>query len=53
MLHAVQKLLLLFLGLWGRGGEPGELAQWLRVLAIFPQDLGSISRTHMKTSNCL
>lgn len=51
MLHAVQKLLLLFLGL--QGGEPGELAQWLRALAIFPQDLGSIFSTHMKTPNCL
>jgi hypothetical protein len=32
---------------WG-----GEVAQWLRTLAALPEDLASISRTHMVAHNC-
>jgi hypothetical protein len=31
----------------------GEVAQWLRALTTFPEDLGSISSTHMAAHNCL
>ena len=31
----------------------GEIAQWLRVLTAFPEDLGSNPSTHMAAHNCL
>jgi hypothetical protein len=31
----------------------GEMAQWLRALAAFPGDLGSIPSTHMVDRSCL
>ena len=31
---------------------PGEMAQWLRALAVLPKDLGSITSTHMAAHNC-
>ena len=31
----------------------GEMAQWLRTLAVLPEDLGSIPSTHMTANNCL
>jgi hypothetical protein len=31
----------------------GEMAQWLRVLDVLPEDLGSIPNTHMTAYNCL
>ena len=30
----------------------GEMAQWLRALAVFPRDLGSILSNHMVAHNC-
>ena len=33
--------------------EAGEMAQWLRTLAVLLKDQGSIPRTHVATCNCL
>jgi hypothetical protein len=32
--------------------EAGEMAQWLRALAPFPQDLDLIPSTHVGINNC-
>jgi hypothetical protein len=44
---------LYFLPLRGSGLGTGEMAQWLRALAVPPGDLGSIPITHMTAPNCL
>jgi hypothetical protein len=31
----------------------GEMAQWLKALAAFPEALGSIPSTHVAAHNCL
>jgi hypothetical protein len=33
--------------------EAGEVAHWLRALAALPEELGSISNTHMAAHNYL
>ena len=33
--------------------EAGEMAQWLRALTAFPEDLSSIPRNHMVSHNHL
>jgi hypothetical protein len=35
------------------GMGAGEEAQWLRALAAFPEDPGSIPSAHMAAHNCL
>ena len=44
-------------GMAREAGEPqsgiGEVAQRLRALAAFPEELGSIPNTHMAAHNCL
>jgi hypothetical protein len=35
------------------GEGPDELAQWLRALAILPEENGSIPSTRMEAHNCL
>jgi hypothetical protein len=34
-------------------GGAGEMAQWLRVLAVLPEDPGSVLSTHMSVDKCL
>ena len=31
----------------------GEMAQWLKALTVLPEDLGSMTRIHMVSHNCL
>jgi hypothetical protein len=50
----VLTILIYFYYYYSRGKiGTGEMAQWPKALAAFPEDLGSASNTHMVTHNHL